>query len=112
LKQVIDGTLLEKSGRQIVLVDFVDRFEKAADTSSEISRREVSNDDLTTLSQRERQGLDYVQRNGGATRKELEAALGIGTTVAWGVLKGLNEKGKIQAMGNGRDKRYLPTGGG
>jgi transcription initiation factor IIE alpha subunit len=52
--------------------------------------------------------LDYMETHGQITDKELESLLGVKKTRVFNLTKEMKERGLIDSVGRGRDKRFLP----
>ncbi|MBP5349674.1 MAG: putative DNA binding domain-containing protein [Clostridia bacterium] len=52
--------------------------------------------------------LDYLETNGQITDEELESLLGVKKTRVFNLTKEMKERGLIESIGRGRDKRFLP----
>ena len=103
LKQVVETTLLETDSRPIRLEDFVRHITAREDA---VTMGETTSDRLATLTDREKRIMSLIGEKGSLYRSEVESDLGLKATVAWGLLKGLMEKGLISREGTGRNTKY------
>ncbi len=67
-------------------------------------------DSDVSLNEQKRFIIQYAQKNGSVTRKEVEGLIGAGTTKAFRLLKELCEAGKLEQKGRGKLSTYVIKG--
>ena len=111
LQQVIKSTLLEVGGKNICLEDFAQRI-KARNNGDDLSDNTHSSPSRGPgISEREIRVLDLIREKRQIKRKDVEEALGCGTTVAYEILKEMILKGMIKREGKGRNLIYVSYDG-
>ena len=69
---------------------------------------EVSDESPGRLTDQMKAVLDYLETHGQITDEELESLLGVKKTRVFNLTKEMKERGLIDSVGRGRDKRFLP----
>jgi len=106
LRQVIETTLMEVRGKNIGLEDFVQRIkDRGCLDDSRINY--ASAEQEPAISEREARVLELIWEKGQVRRKEVEEILGCRTTVAYGILKAIINKGLIMQEGKGKSVIYV-----
>lgn len=60
------------------------------------------------LNENERAVLRLFEGGGAVVRRDVEAALGVSQSMASRVLRGLVDKGRVRAVGGGKNTKYVP----
>jgi len=106
LRQVIETSLMEVGGKSICLEDFVQRIkDRGCPDDSRINN--ASAEQEPAISERELRVLELIKEKGQVRRKEVEKILGCRTTVAYGILKAMNQKGLVVQEGAGKNIIYI-----
>ena len=106
LWQVIKTTLTEVRGKNICLEDFVKRI-KARGCLDDSRINYATAEQEPTIFKREARVLELIKEKGRVKRKEVEEILGCRTTVAYEILKAMNNKGLIMQEGSGKNIIYV-----
>ncbi len=69
---------------------------------------EIADESPGRLTDQMKAVLDYLETNGQITDEELEGLLGVKKTRVFNLTKEMKERGLIESVGRGRDKRFLP----
>jgi len=107
LQQLIETTLLEHSSKTVGIDAFIQALKRTANgiIAPLTSQMPVQPDG--NLTDREQTVLGLIRSKGRVSRGDVEATLGVKSTVAWAILKTMAEKGLITKGGVGRAVFYL-----
>ena len=113
INEISEKVELSKNGRAVVAVLSNNERAVTAELSddertvmAELSGNERA--DVTMLSDNERAVMALFADSDSVARKDIEKVLSVSQTMAVRVLKGLVDKGKIRAIGGGKNTRYVP----
>ena len=102
LMHVVNTTFIEVGGKNICLEDFTRRIQR----DSADDDLPAKSESMCLLSDREKAVLELIHEQGHVMRKDVEALLRCGATVAWGVLKLLIDIKLIKKERSGRNSIY------